>query len=141
MNDEVVVSNMPKVLYHYTAAAGLAGILESSTIWATDIHYLNDYTELVDSKDRLLGIMRSLAKSLRGAGQLMARQFVERIEDERWPDPAAWRLVTSSVNGGDMAEAGMRSGSTRRHSTCPRLYSREMRPVRSIVHVCPARSG
>lgn len=35
-------------LYHYTNAAGLAGILSSSAFWATDVLFLNDAAELSD---------------------------------------------------------------------------------------------
>ncbi len=38
--------DLPKVLYHYTAAAGLQGILRTRTMWATDVRYLNDAAEL-----------------------------------------------------------------------------------------------
>ncbi|MDF2554113.1 MAG: hypothetical protein K0R60_8 [Microbacterium sp.] len=34
------------MLYHYTTAAGLAGILSSRSLWATDTRYLNDSYEL-----------------------------------------------------------------------------------------------
>jgi hypothetical protein len=33
------------LLYHYTSEGGLRGILESDRMWATDIRFLNDYTE------------------------------------------------------------------------------------------------
>jgi hypothetical protein len=33
------------LLYHYTSDAGFRGIIESDRIWATDIRFLNDYTE------------------------------------------------------------------------------------------------
>jgi hypothetical protein len=33
------------LLYHYTSEAGLRGIIENDSIWATDIHFLNDWTE------------------------------------------------------------------------------------------------
>jgi hypothetical protein len=33
------------LLYHYTSEAGLQGIVENDNIWATDIHFLNDWTE------------------------------------------------------------------------------------------------
>ena len=39
---------MPKpddLLYHYTSEAGLRGIIENDHIWATDIRFLNDWTE------------------------------------------------------------------------------------------------
>lgn len=35
----------PDTLYHYTTPAGLLGILDSSSIWATKIFYLNDASE------------------------------------------------------------------------------------------------
>lgn len=37
----------PPLLYHYTSAEGLLGILSSGKLWATDIEYLNDTSELV----------------------------------------------------------------------------------------------
>jgi len=37
---------VPDVLYHYTDSDGLKGILTSGKIWATDIHYLNDKSEI-----------------------------------------------------------------------------------------------
>jgi len=33
------------LLYHYTSDAGLRGIIENDCIWATDIRFLNDWTE------------------------------------------------------------------------------------------------
>jgi hypothetical protein len=33
------------LLYHYTSESGLQGIIETDRIWATDIRFLNDYTE------------------------------------------------------------------------------------------------
>lgn len=32
----------PETLYHYTDASGLLGIVESATLWATDVRFLND---------------------------------------------------------------------------------------------------
>jgi hypothetical protein len=39
--------NAPSVLYHYTDAAGLRGIVESQTIFASDVEFLNDAQELL----------------------------------------------------------------------------------------------
>jgi len=36
-------------VYHYTTIEGVKGILESKTIWATDLRYLNDATEFTHS--------------------------------------------------------------------------------------------
>ena len=33
------------IIYHYTSEEGMRGIVESDRIWATDIGFLNDYTE------------------------------------------------------------------------------------------------
>ena len=35
----------PQTLFHYTSGSGLIGILESRSIWATSIRFLNDSTE------------------------------------------------------------------------------------------------
>ena len=36
---------MSKV-YHYTSTAGFLGIVNDSSIWATNIFFLNDYQEM-----------------------------------------------------------------------------------------------
>jgi hypothetical protein len=36
----------PSVVYHYTTAAGMRGILESNCIWASAAYYLNDSSEI-----------------------------------------------------------------------------------------------
>ncbi len=36
----------PEILYHYTDQVGLLGIINSQTMWATKIHYLNDSKEV-----------------------------------------------------------------------------------------------
>ena len=41
---------VPHVLYHYTSADGLIGILSSKSIWLTDLRYMNDLSELQYSK-------------------------------------------------------------------------------------------
>lgn len=35
----------PPILHHYTTQEGLLGIVESKSIWATNIYYLNDAAE------------------------------------------------------------------------------------------------
>ena len=37
---------VPDILYHYTDSDGLIGILTSGKIWTTEIHYLNDKSEI-----------------------------------------------------------------------------------------------
>jgi hypothetical protein len=50
----------PISLFHYTTAAGLLGIVESETIWATDLRFLNDATELTYARDRFLDGLRTI---------------------------------------------------------------------------------
>ena len=37
---------VPKHLYHYTSADGLLGILSSTSVWLTNIQYMNDLSEI-----------------------------------------------------------------------------------------------
>jgi hypothetical protein len=37
---------MADLLWHYTTGAGLRGILEKNLLWATDVRYMNDESEL-----------------------------------------------------------------------------------------------
>ena len=41
----------PDTLYHYTSGEGVVGILREKNLWATNILYLNDSTELTDARD------------------------------------------------------------------------------------------
>jgi hypothetical protein len=40
------VTEAPRLLYHYTTAQGLLGILRSNTLWASNLNYMNDLSEL-----------------------------------------------------------------------------------------------
>jgi hypothetical protein len=59
---------MPKVseeyrrLYHYTTWEGLLGILKTQTLWATHYRFLNDYSELVLIRDRLIDFVFPIVK-------------------------------------------------------------------------------
>jgi hypothetical protein len=44
---------LPAFLYHYTNGDGLLGIVQTSTLWATHIAYLNDSTEFRGASDML----------------------------------------------------------------------------------------
>jgi hypothetical protein len=56
---------VPTLLYHYTDARGLLGIIESHAIWATHLHYLNDAQEFAyaaDLADQVLKEQRASAE-------------------------------------------------------------------------------
>jgi hypothetical protein len=52
----------PPLLYHYTTSSGLQGILESKSLWATDMAYLNDSTELKFGSTMIREIFQQLLK-------------------------------------------------------------------------------
>lgn len=45
INLELATESPPPILYHYTSQDGLFGILESKSIWASKVQYLNDEQE------------------------------------------------------------------------------------------------
>lgn len=48
------ISDSHADLYHYTTAAGLSGILENKSLWATHTSFMNDEEEIVGFYDRVL---------------------------------------------------------------------------------------
>lgn len=58
------VSEIYKKLYHYTTWDGLQGILESQTLWATKYKFLNDYSELVLFKDKLISLVHPYSSEM-----------------------------------------------------------------------------
>jgi Protein of unknown function (DUF2971) len=66
----------PPLLYHYTNAAGLLGIIENNKIWATHINYLNDASELSYARQLVDNI---LAQSQKEAASEVVREFFRRV--------------------------------------------------------------
>src|SRR5579864_2371060 len=50
---------LPGTVYHYTAAAGLRGILMGRVMWATNFSFLNDPSELSYGQDLVLRVLRA----------------------------------------------------------------------------------
>ncbi len=54
---------VPRMLFHYTSAAGLLGILKSGVVWATDTRFTNDSREVQFGLDRLMpALVREVAQ-------------------------------------------------------------------------------
>jgi hypothetical protein len=51
------VSDVYEKLYHYTTWDGLLGILNTQTLWATHYRFLNDYSEIVLFRDKLVSLI------------------------------------------------------------------------------------
>lgn len=56
---------VPKVLYHYTSAEALLGLVQSKSLWATDIRFLNDTEEFTFARDLILSEVTRRASRLR----------------------------------------------------------------------------
>ena len=56
------VSEEYRKLYHYTTWEGLLGILQTQTLWATHYRFLNDYSELVLIRDKLIDSVVPIVK-------------------------------------------------------------------------------
>ena len=65
----------PNVIYHYTDARGLRGILETGKLWFTDIFYLNDPTELRHSLSFAVDFLRKEAAK----GSPALKLFLEHL--------------------------------------------------------------
>jgi len=55
------VSEEYKKLYHYTTWEGLLGILDSQSLWATNYRFVNDNSEIVLFRDKLISLVHSYA--------------------------------------------------------------------------------
>ena len=60
------------VIYHYTDAAGLLGIVEARGIWATNVWFMNDTGEATYGWERIERFLRSREANLEGERELVA---------------------------------------------------------------------
>lgn len=63
------------LLFHYTTPAGLIGIIESNSLWATDAYYLNDVAELSGGVRRA----REQLSQMRDAAASTTRARIDHI--------------------------------------------------------------
>jgi hypothetical protein len=53
-------SRIPDLLYHYTTAQGLLGIVDGRSLWASDVRYMNDSSELTYAAGLIEAVTREL---------------------------------------------------------------------------------
>lgn len=79
-------AHLPQVIYHYTDAAGLAGMLSSGRIWATQYRFLNDRSEVDHTRALVRSVILARMKERNRArmGVLYSRILdqIERPDDE-----------------------------------------------------------
>jgi len=64
MNEQKTTSN--DLLWHYTTPEGLTGIIESNSLWATDVFFLNDSAEFMHGINIARDIIKQKISSLGG---------------------------------------------------------------------------
>jgi hypothetical protein len=67
---------IPDILYHYTKAVIFQEILNSRTIWASDIRYMNDASEATYVSDILKSVIKEAKRSVHGDDEC---ELLERI--------------------------------------------------------------
>lgn len=83
------MSESEKILFHYTSLEGLLGIIKSGSIWATNILYLNDASELNYSIGLFKNEVRKFLneKNILNALSLeyqLLNELIEIIDDEKF---------------------------------------------------------
>lgn len=73
------------LLYHYTSESGLKGIVESGSLWATHIRFLNDYTEFRQAfRDRYVEVLtEAFRKGRRNDIDPVAAQVIDGVLAKR----------------------------------------------------------
>jgi hypothetical protein len=72
---------LPSNLYHYTSAEGIKGIIESESVWASNIRFLNDRCELVDAIDECVFALSEKAKKVTGKDKRILEIFSSELRN------------------------------------------------------------
>ena len=101
-----------KVLYHYTNATGLLGIIDKQQLWASNAAFLNDSTELVYIHDALTEVLYDLKTTyvggaepdLRDSSSLRAHAMISVLETllPSWPGTIFDVYVSCFCSDGDL---------------------------------------
>lgn len=95
----------PKVLWHYTDAGGLKGIVESQLLWATDTRFLNDAAEFRYGLDL---VMRTLQEVDLTSAKPATQRFVLGLVDDHagsmrpWMEKSVSLFVACFCQDGDL---------------------------------------
>lgn len=69
------------ILHHYTSGSGLLGIIESSSLWATKIQYMNDSKEFAHSIDLAASeLRRHKIKTPHGHTSALCDALIDRLD-------------------------------------------------------------
>lgn len=94
-------TSIPEVLYHYTTAEGLIGILSSSSMWMTNLRYMNDLSELQYARELIAGVIET--KNEEYNSNPVQMEFFRRIRNTFSPfEGGAEVFATCFCEGGNL---------------------------------------
>jgi hypothetical protein len=93
------VYSRPWLLYHYTDAAGLLGIVSSNRLWASDASFLNDPSEGLLFPQRIIEFMPQKPGGLTALEEHIIVLFEEGLRNHPKPVSA---FTTSFCDDGDL---------------------------------------
>lgn len=95
-------SNIPDIIYHYTSAAGLEGMLKFGKIWLTDFRFLNDATEMIYGTEQGDSIIRDTA--LVSTDPLIRRLAKEILQYRQIASPFEFYIFSASDQKDDLSQ-------------------------------------
>jgi hypothetical protein len=72
----------PDMVFHYTTAAGLLGIVKGNRLWASDVLYMNDATEVEYGRQLIVQVAESVATEAKSE---MGRTLCKSIDTVLYP--------------------------------------------------------
>jgi hypothetical protein len=94
--DQAAAARRPKsfVLYHYTTADGLKGIVENDELWATSAYYLNDSTEIMYGYQLIDEALEAWRKKVNPPENSMAGGLVYTLQRQFGHDYLKRNIIT-----------------------------------------------
>jgi hypothetical protein len=99
---KVSPSKMPDIVYHYTDAAGMIGMLSAGTIWATDYRFLNDRTEYVHTTKVARAVLSDAMKG--HPDNLQSKLYSAILEIDQAEEPTASFVFSLSAQRDDLSQ-------------------------------------
>jgi len=92
----------PDIIFHYTSLEGLLGIIKSKSIWATNVFYLNDASELNYSRklfiDQLRKYQEEIIKDAHCYEYKVFATLISNIEEDDFIHPDLSGVYVSSFS-------------------------------------------
>ena len=94
-----IQGDAPERLYHYTDVAGLIGIVSSSSLWATNLRFMNDAEELAHSWRLMLEVLHEAKGRARSPAQVELIEEIEQAARSEWAGYPDFYATSFTENG------------------------------------------